>query len=107
MDLELPFSGAGTLPPLRMRPHATALASGRRRQGSLHDRTGSAATGHAVDGLTGFPEAIEAIFPKTTLQTCIVRLVRSSLRHVPREREQVARDLKPIHTAKDADQGRA
>jgi putative transposase len=61
-----------------------------------------------VDGLTGFPEAIEAIFPNTTVQTCIVHLIRSSLRYVPRrEREQVARDLKPIYTAKDADQAQA
>jgi putative transposase len=61
-----------------------------------------------VDGLTGFPEAIEAIFPKTTVQTCIVHLIRSSLKYVPRrEREQVARDLKPIYTAKDADQAHA
>jgi putative transposase len=56
-----------------------------------------------VDGLTGFPEAIEAIFPKTTVQTCIVHLIRLSLKYVPRrEREQVARDLKPIYTALDA-----
>jgi putative transposase len=61
-----------------------------------------------VDGLTGFPEAIEAIFPNTTVQTCLVHLIRSSLRYVPRrEREQVARDLKPIYTAKDADQAQA
>src|SRR5436190_1771393 len=53
-----------------------------------------------VDGLTGFPEAIEAIFPKTTVQTCIVHLIRSSLRYVPRrEREQVARDRKPVYLA--------
>ena len=58
-----------------------------------------------VDGLTGFPEAIEAIFPKTTIQTCVVHLIRASLKYVPRrEREQVARALKPIYTAKDADQ---
>src|SRR6266516_6626234 len=57
-----------------------------------------------VDGLKGFPEAIEAIFPKTTVQTCIVHLIRHSLRYVPRrEREQVARDLKPIYTAIDAE----
>ncbi|HUL46774.1 MAG TPA: IS256 family transposase [Steroidobacteraceae bacterium] len=57
-----------------------------------------------VDGLKGFPEAIEAIFPKTTVQTCIVHLIRNSLKYVPRrQREQVARDLKPIYTAKDAD----
>jgi putative transposase len=61
-----------------------------------------------VDGLTGFPEAIEAIFPATTIQTCIVHLIRSSLRYVPRrEREQVARDLKPIYTATDADHAHA
>jgi putative transposase len=58
-----------------------------------------------VDGLTGFPEAIEAIFPQTTVQTCVVHLIRHSLKYVPRrEREQVARDLKPIYTAVDADQ---
>ena len=57
-----------------------------------------------VDGLKGFPEAIEAIFPKTTVQTCVVHLIRHSLKYVPRrEREQVARDLKPIYTAIDAD----
>jgi putative transposase len=60
-----------------------------------------------VDGLTGFPEAIEAIFP-TTVQTCIVHLIRNSLKYVPRrEREQVARDLKPIYTAVDADAAQA
>jgi len=61
-----------------------------------------------VDGLKGFPEAIEAIFPKTTVQTCIVHLIRHSLKYVPRrEREQVARDLKPIYTAVDADAAQA
>jgi putative transposase len=61
-----------------------------------------------VDGLTGFPEAIEAIFPATTVQTCIVHLIRASLKYVPRrEREQVARDLKPIYTAIDADHAQA
>jgi putative transposase len=61
-----------------------------------------------VDGLKGFPEAIEAIFPKTTVQTCIVHLIRHSLKYVPRrEREQVARDLKPIYTAIDSDHAHA
>ena len=61
-----------------------------------------------VDGLSGFPEAIEAIFPRTTVQTCIVHLIRASLRYVPRrEYEQVARDLKPIYTAKDAETAQA
>ena len=57
-----------------------------------------------VDGLKGFPDAIEAVFPQTWVQTCIVHLIRHSLRYVPRrEREQVARDLRPIYTAADAD----
>ena len=53
-----------------------------------------------VDGLKGFPEAIEAVFPATTVQTCIVHLIRNSLKYVPRrEFADVARDLKPIYTA--------
>jgi putative transposase len=56
-----------------------------------------------VDGLKGFPEAIEAVFPATTVQTCIVHLIRNSLKYVPRrEFADVARDLKPIYTAIDA-----
>jgi putative transposase len=57
-----------------------------------------------VDGLKGFPEAIEAIFPATTVQTCIVHLIRHSLRYVPRRQyDAVVKDLKPIYTAIDAD----
>ncbi len=57
-----------------------------------------------VDGLKGFPEAIEAVFPATTVQTCIVHLIRHSLRYVPRRQyEQVTKDLRPIYTAIDAD----
>jgi putative transposase len=57
-----------------------------------------------VDGLKGFPEAIEAIFPQTTVQTCIVHLIRHSLRYVPRRQyDQVVKDLRPIYTAVDAD----
>jgi len=57
-----------------------------------------------VDGLKGFPEAIEAVFPATTVQTCIVHLIRHSLKYVPRRQyEQVAKDLRPIYTALDAD----
>jgi putative transposase len=58
-----------------------------------------------VDGLKGFPEAIEAIFPETVVQTCIVHLIRYSLKYVPRRQyDQVAKDLKPIYTAGDVDQ---
>jgi putative transposase len=57
-----------------------------------------------VDGLNGFPEAIEAIYPQTTVQTCIVHLIRQSLRYVPRRQyDAVVKDLKPIYTAIDAD----
>jgi putative transposase len=57
-----------------------------------------------VDGLKGFPEAIEAVFPQTTIQTCIVHLIRHSLKYVPRRQyEQVVKDLRPIYTAIDAD----
>jgi putative transposase len=61
-----------------------------------------------VDGLKGFPEAIEAIYLQTVVQTCVVHLIRHSLKYVPRrEREQVARDLKPIYTAVDQDAAQA
>jgi putative transposase len=60
-----------------------------------------------VDGLKGFPEAIEAVFPDTWVQTCIVHMIRHSLRYVPRrELAQVAADLRPIYTALDADAAR-
>ena len=57
-----------------------------------------------VDGLTGFPEAIEAIFPKTKVQLCIVHMVRNSLRFVGwKERKAVAADLRAIYTADTLD----
>jgi putative transposase len=57
-----------------------------------------------VDGLKGFPEAIEAVFPHAWVQTCIVHPIRQSLRFVPdKHRRAVAKDLKPIYTAVDAD----
>jgi putative transposase len=57
-----------------------------------------------VDGLTGFPEAIEAAFPKTQVQLCIVHMVRNSLRYVGwKERKTVAADLRCIYTADTVD----
>lgn len=54
----------------------------------------------AVDGLTGFPEAIGSLFPKTEVQLCIVHMVRNSLRYVPwKDRRAVARDLREVYTA--------
>jgi putative transposase len=57
-----------------------------------------------VDGLTGFPEAIESEFPKTEVQLCIVHMVRNSLRYVSwKERKIVAQDLRAIYTAPTVD----
>ena len=53
-----------------------------------------------VDGLTGFPEALETVFPHAQVQPCIVHLVRQSLRYVTyKDRKQVATDLKKIYQA--------
>lgn len=53
-----------------------------------------------VDGLTGFSEAIEAVFPLTLVQLCIVHMVRGSLRFVNwKDRKAVARDLRAIYRA--------
>jgi putative transposase len=58
-----------------------------------------------VDGLKGFPEAIEATFPQAWVQTCIVHLIRASLRYVAyRDRRKVAAALRPIYTAPNAEQ---
>src|SRR3989442_1619374 len=53
-----------------------------------------------VDGLKGFPEAIESVFPQTEVQLCIVHLVRHSLNYVGwKQRKEVAADLKRIYSA--------
>lgn len=53
-----------------------------------------------ADGLKGLPEAVEACFPKTVFQSCIVHMVRSSLNYVPyTEKKAVAGDLKKIYSA--------
>ena len=58
-----------------------------------------------VDGLKGFPEAIEATFPRAWVQTCIVHLIRASLRYVNyRDLKKVTSALRPIYTAANADQ---
>ena len=52
------------------------------------------------DGLKGLPEAIEATWPQTTVQTCVVHLIRASMRFVSyTDRKAVARLLKPVYTA--------
>ena len=53
-----------------------------------------------VDGLTGFPEAIETVFPKTRVQLCIVHLIRNSLKYVSyKDRKAVAANLKKVYGA--------
>jgi len=57
-----------------------------------------------VDGLKGFPEAINAVFPKCLVQTCIVHLVRYSLNFCSyKDRKQVAGDLKTVYSAETAE----
>ena len=57
-----------------------------------------------VDGLRGFPEAIEAVFPRTQIQTCIVHLIRNSLNFVAwKYRKALASELKSIYQAPNAD----
>jgi putative transposase len=52
------------------------------------------------DGLKGFPEAIEAVFPKATIQTCIVHMIRNSIKFVTwKDQKAVAAALKPIYGA--------
>ncbi len=54
----------------------------------------------SVDGLTGFPEAIESVFPRTEVQLCIVHMVRNSMRYVPwKNRRAVLKDLKAVYRA--------
>src|SRR5674476_1564890 len=53
-----------------------------------------------VDGLKGFPEAIETVFPHAQVQLCIVHMVRNSLKYVSwKQRKEVAADLKTIYQA--------
>jgi putative transposase len=57
-----------------------------------------------VDGLKGLPQAINAAFPKTTVQTCIVHLIRNSMEYAGwKDRKALASALRPIYTATNAD----
>src|SRR6056297_2675599 len=58
-----------------------------------------------VDGLKGFPAAIEAVFPKTDIQLCIVHMIRNSVRFVNwKDRKEVCNDLKTIYKATTVEQ---
>jgi transposase-like protein len=61
-----------------------------------------------TDGLKGMPEALGAVFPATTLQTCIVHLIRNSLDFVNyKNRREVIAAIKPIYTATSAEAAQA
>ncbi len=61
-----------------------------------------------TDGLKGMGEALEAVFPVTTLQTCIVHLIRNSLDYVSwKERKALAAAIRPIYTAPTAEAAQA
>jgi len=58
-----------------------------------------------VDGLKGFPDAIETVFPQAQVQLCLVHMVRASLNYVNwKERKQVAGDLRQIYRSATAEQ---
>src|SRR5688572_12136026 len=57
-----------------------------------------------TDGLSGMPEALEAVYPATTLQTCVVHLIRRSLEYASwKDRKPLAAALRPIYTAPSAE----
>jgi putative transposase len=61
-----------------------------------------------TDGLKGMPEALAAVYPATTLQTCIVHLIRNSLDYASwKDRKALAAALKPIYTAANAEAAEA
>jgi putative transposase len=73
---------------------------------SIRDRGVEDVLFFAVDGLSGFKNAILEVFPLSIVQRCIVHMVRSSLRFVDdQDAGQVAQDLKQIYTADDERQG--
>jgi putative transposase len=61
-----------------------------------------------TDGLKGMSEALESVFPATTLQTCVVHLIRNSLAYAGwKERRALAEAIKPIYTAATAEAAQA
>lgn len=59
-----------------------------------------------VDGLNGFSEAIEAVFPKTIVQRCVIHQIRHTLRYVTwTDRKEFMQDLRPVYQAKTREEG--
>ena len=60
-----------------------------------------------MDGLTGFPDAVRAVFPQTHVQLCIVHMVRNSVKYVSyKDLKAVCRDLKKIYRAVNEEEAR-
>jgi len=58
-----------------------------------------------VDGLKGFPDAINSVYPETKVQLCIVHMVRNSLKYVPyKDKKAVSTDLKKIYDSSTVDE---
>jgi len=58
-----------------------------------------------MDGLSGFPEAVNSVFPDTEVQLCVVHMVRNSLKYVAwQDKKEVAKDLKNIYSSATLDQ---
>ena len=74
----------------------------------LHQRGAADVLIFCVDGLTGFGEAIEAVFPRAWVQTCIVHQIRAGMRYIPyKDQRQVAKDLRPIYRAPNVEAAEA
>ena len=60
----------------------------------------------SVDGLNGFKEAINSVFPRSEIQRCIVHQIRNTLKYVPwKDRKEFARDLKEVYEESTEKQG--
>ena len=60
-----------------------------------------------MDGLTGFPDAVRAVYPDTRVQLCIIHMVRNSTKFVSyKDLKEVCADLKKIYSAATEDAGR-
>jgi len=71
----------------------------------LHQRGVADVLIACVDGLSGFPEAIGAVFPLAWVQTCIVHMIRSSMRYVSyADRKRLAADLRRVYSAPNAEE---
>ncbi|WP_237207735.1 transposase, partial [Rothia nasimurium] len=52
------------------------------------------------DGLTGLPEAVNAVYERTIVQNCVIHMIRNSMHYAPRQHwEAISRDLKPVYQA--------